>query len=199
MSENSPIEWCHHTFNPWWGCALVSPGCAHCYADTTATRYGHGQLWRRHGERRTFGEKHWAEPLNWNEKAEAGGPRHRVFCASMADVFEDHPQLPPERDRLWELVSETPWLDWLLLTKRPENVAVMAPWGTIWPSNVWLGTSVENQRWAEERIPILLDAAAAIRFVSCEPLLGPVDLWSWIDAQDQSAPQGDRGGRVPHL
>ncbi len=176
MSAGTTIEWTEATFNPWWGCSRVSPGCVHCYAATTAKRYGHGELWRRHGERRTFGEKHWAEPLKWNRQAEERGRPVLVFCASMADVFEDHPALPPERERLWELIEATPWLVWQLLTKRPENAASMAPWTGAWPSNVWLGASAENQRWADQRVTELLAVPAAVRFLSCEPLVGPVDL-----------------------
>jgi protein gp37 len=91
-------------------------------------------------------------------------------------VFEDHPDVAEPRERLWEVIEETPWLRWQLLTKRPENIASMAPWSGPWPEHVWIGTSVENQRFANERIPLLLKVPAAVRFLSCEPLLGPVDL-----------------------
>jgi protein gp37 len=94
----------------------------------------------------------------------------------MADVFEPLPALAKPRERLWDLMAETPWLDWQLLTKRPEEVAGMVPWGEDWPANVWLGTSVENQEWADKRIPILLSLPAKVRFLSCEPLVGEVDL-----------------------
>jgi protein gp37 len=102
-----------------------------------------------------------------------------VFCASMADVFEDHPALPPLRDRLWRLIADTPWLDWLLLTKRPENVAGMVPAGYMnggWPENCGLGATVENPRYARERIPALVACPARFRFLSCEPLLGALDV-----------------------
>ena len=175
MGEGSRIGWTDHTFNPWWGCARVSKGCEHCYAETFAKRTGH-DVWGKGGERRFFGDGHWAEPLKWDRKAAEAGVRARVFCASMADVFEDHPALPPHRDRLWELIDATPHLDWLLLTKRPENMADMAPCAGAWPRNIWAGTTVEDQDAADKRIPILLDVPAAVRFLSCEPLLGPVDL-----------------------
>lgn len=175
MGEGTTIAWCDHTFNPWWGCANVSPGCSRCYAHTWSKRTGY-DLWGAKGERRTFPEKHWREPLAWNAAAQRAGERRRVFCASMADVFEDHPALPPERAKLWPLIEATPWLDWLLLTKRIENVSGMVPWGDNWPENVWLGTSVENQEWADKRIPILLELPAIVRFLSVEPLIGPVDL-----------------------
>lgn len=178
MSANTSIEWTDHTFNPWWGCAKVSPGCVHCYAETWAKRTGHGGTWGAKGERRKFGEKHWAEPLKWNRQAEAEGRSQRVFCASMADVFEDHPALPEERERLWRLIEDTPHLDWQLLTKRPENIARMIPpsWLEEPRENVWYGTSVATQEWADKRIPVLLHTPAAVRFISAEPLLGPVDL-----------------------
>jgi protein gp37 len=162
VSEGSAIEWTEATFNPWWGCARVSPACVNCYADTWARRTGRSDLWRRHGARRLFGEIHWQEPLKWNRKAEARGRPMLVFCASMADVFEDHPVLAPEREKLWALMERTPWLVWQLLTKRPENVPEMAPWGNTWPPNVWLGTSIENQRWADIRIQELLRAPATV-------------------------------------
>src|SRR5690606_3921590 len=170
MTEFSKIEWCDHTFNPWWGCVRVSPACRFCYADTQARRYGH-QVWRKRGPRRLLSDANWAKPLKWNRDAEKSGVPAKVFCASIADVFEDHPDVAEPRKRLWNLIEATPWLRWLLLTKRPENIAAMAPWGAEWPPHVWVGTSVENQRFAEERIPILLRVPAAVLFLSCEPLL----------------------------
>lgn len=186
MGADTKIQWTHHTFNPWWGCARVSPGCERCYAESFAKRVGQ-PVWGVQASRRFFGEAHWAEPLKWNRKAEAAGERHRVFCASMADVFEDRPDLVPHRERLWTLIAKTPALDWLLLTKRPENIRKLAPWRALveenryddrpeWPRNVWIGVTVEDQRRAEERIPWLLEVPAVVRFVSCEPLLEPVDL-----------------------
>lgn len=176
MGENSSISWTHHTFNPWWGCTRVSPGCEHCYAETFAKRTGLG--WGPKAERRFFGEKHWNEPRKWNRQAQDVGERRRVFCASMADVFEDRIELIAERVRLWELITATPSLDWLLLTKRPENMRLMAPtgWRTGWPRNVWAMTTAEDQRRLDERLPHLLRVPAAVRGLSCEPLLGPLDL-----------------------
>ncbi|REF00251.1 DUF5131 family protein [Thermomonospora umbrina] len=175
MSDNSKIEWTDHTFNPWWGCSRVSPACRSCYADAQAQRYGH-QVWRRKGPRQMLSDANWAKPHRWNRAAEAAGKPAKVFCASMADVFEDHADVAEARERLWQVIEDTPWLRWQLLTKRPENVAAMAPWGTSWPGHVWLGTSVENQRFAEQRILTLLRIPAPVLFLSCEPLLGPVDL-----------------------
>lgn len=185
MSEKTGIAWTDHTFNPWWGCIKVSPGCKHCYAETFSTRYGH-DVWgpATTTTRRTFGLKHWLEPEKWNAESERDattgsglGRRHRVFSGSMCDVFEDHPMANATRDDLWGTIRLTPWLDWQLLTKRPENIASMLPsdWGD-GHANVWLGTSVEDQERADERIHKLLDVPAKRRFLSCEPLIGPVDL-----------------------
>ena len=178
MAKNSDIEWTHHTFNPWWGCVKVSPACDHCYAEAWAKRTG-SDVWGKDAPRRFFTEKHWAEPRQWNLDAKEKGIRYRVFCASMADVFEKKAGLDEWRKKLWDIIEQTPHLDWLLLTKRPQNVAKMVPWGHTWPANVWLGTTVENQKWAETRIPHLLKIPAAVRFLSCEPLLGSVDLSKW--------------------
>lgn len=185
MGETTGIAWTDHTFNPWWGCTRVSPGCEHCYAETFAKRTGN-DVWGKNAGRRFFGDKHWNEPRRWNAKAEAAGQRARVFCASMADVFEDREELHDHRMRLLEeLIPETPWLDWQLLTKRPENVLDMVPgdWlggveerSGIWPDNCWIGTTVEDQKRADERIPHLIKIPAPVRFLSCEPLLGPVSL-----------------------
>ncbi len=174
MSQQSAIEWTNHTFNPWWGCTKVSPGCTNCYAETLATRYGH-TVWGPRSQRRFFGDHHWQEPLKWNRDAERIGVAARVFCASMADVFENNRALDGQRERLWNLIAETPWLHWQLLTKRPEHVLQMVPWGEVWPANVWIGTSVENQALADERLPHLNKLPATVRFLSCEPLLGPLD------------------------
>lgn len=180
MGENSGIEWCDHTFNPWIGCTKVSPACDHCYAEAWDKRFG-GERWGPHAPRRRT--KTWDQPVKWNREAAAQGRRFRVFCASLADVFDNHGSITSGwRGDLWHLIARTPHLDWLLLTKRPQNIAKMLPdgygapaWGKGWP-NVWLGTTVENQEEADRRIPHLLKVPAAVRFLSCEPLLGPVDL-----------------------
>lgn len=199
MADRTAIEWTDATFNPWWGCSRVSPACAHCYADTLARRYGH-QLWDGAG-RRFFGDQHWTRPRRWNRDAELQRTPVKVFCASMADVFEDARELDPWRERLWDLIEETPWLEWQLLTKRPENVASMVPWEGNWPTNVWLGTSIENSRHTF-RVEILRDLPAAVRFVSAEPLLGSLflngkpnrrplklDRVDWVIAGGESGPR----------
>lgn len=172
-----------YTWNPWWGCLKVSEECQHCYAEGIAHHYGH-QVWGPAATtpRRFFGSTHWQEPLRWNRQAEREGHRRSVFCASMADVYESHPAVTSERQHLWKLIDATPWLNWLLLTKRPENMLALSPWGTSapWPAHIWVGTSVGLQKWAEVRLPHLLAVPAAIRFVSCEPLLGPLDLAPWL-------------------
>lgn len=179
MAKDSKIEWTHHTFNPWWGCERVSPACKNCYAEAWARRLGL-DLWSKNSPRRMLSDAYWRAPLGWNREAAKEGKRARVFCASMADVFENRRDLDEPRERLWQLIDETPHLDWLLLTKRPQHVHRFVPWGSNWPKNVWLGTTVENQRWAKKRIPLLLDQPAAVRFLSCEPLLGPIDLSPWL-------------------
>lgn len=183
MGKNSHIEWTHHTFNPWWGCVKVSPACENCYAEAWAKRVGE-DVWGKGSSRRFFTDTHWKEPLKWHAEAVANGKRARVFCASMADVFEERKDLDSWRARLWELIVETPMLDWLLLTKRPQAVERLIPWGDDWPDNIWLGTTVENQKYAELRIPHLLANKAKIRFLSCEPLLGPLDLEPWLKGKD---------------
>jgi protein gp37 len=179
MGENSKIEWTTHTFNPWWGCVKVSEACKHCYAEAWAKRVGQ-KVWGPSSDRRLFGDEHWRQPLRWNLAATGAAVRPRVFCASMADVFEDRDDLDPLRRRLWALIEATPNLDWLLLTKRPQNVATKAGWGRGWPSNVWLGTTVELQKRALEALPYLEPIPAKVRFISAEPLLGPLDLRQWL-------------------
>jgi protein gp37 len=175
MAKNSKIEWTHHTFNPWWGCTKVSAACKRCYAETWAKRVGE-QVWGAKAPRRFLSDQHWREPLRWNAAAARQRERRRVFCASMADVFEPRNDLESSRQRLWELIEQTPWLDWLLLTKRPERIGDMVPWVEDWPRNIWLGCTAETQHWVDKRLPYLLENAAAIHFVSCEPLLGKIDL-----------------------
>lgn len=198
MAENSKISWTDHTFNPWWGCTRVSPGCQHCYAETFAKRTGH-DVWGKGGERRFFGDKHWAEPLKWDRAAGEAGRPALVFCASMADVFEDRRDLDAERDRLWTLIRKTPHLIWLLLTKRPENVLEFVPcgWWDLdegeWPTNAWIGTTVEDQQRADERIPHLAHIPAPVRFLSCEPLLGYVDLINHVENVDWVIAGGESG------
>jgi protein gp37 len=170
MGENSKIEWTDHTFNAWIGCQKVSPGCDNCYAEALMDkRYGKVE-WGPHGERKRTSVANWQLPRRWAKAARAGGPRPRVFCASLADVFDN--QVPVEwRSDLFDLIAGTPELDWLLLTKRPENLCRMFPHG-YW-KNVWLGVTCEDQTHYNRRWPLLAEIIRVpIRFVSYEPALG---------------------------
>lgn len=252
MAENTKIEWCQHTFNPWWGCAKVHEGCTHCYAEAFSKRTGRA-VWGPNGTRVMTSPSNWREPIKWNREAGAAGQRARVFCASMADVFEDTdipvttggkdadelracnscgwigflpvilrqlakrtniygcPQCDTDPDtrpatladirpQLFRLIDSTPWLDWLLLTKRPENIRRMWPLDDgeptpIFPGapgklgeptpckvrrhrgNVWLGTSVSSQDSTDGIEPLLsCRDLAPVLFLSAEPLVGSLDL-----------------------
>lgn len=246
MGTTTKIEWCDHTFNPWRGCTHATddagaehPACAHCYAEAMSKRNPDllGK-WGDDGTRVVAGERQWALPAQWNAAAAAAGERRRVFCASLADVFEDWgglmrgskggvlhrgdawashkpfvevndvyvgrslARMADVRNRLFETIDSTPWLDWLLLTKRPENVRRMWPdigratdaaggpfsesidelrrrglWNGPQRANVWLGTSVSDQATADVWLPRLLECRdlAPVLFLSVEPLLGPID------------------------
>lgn len=181
MSENSKIEWTDHTFNPWEGCQKVGPGCDHCYAENRNARFAGGQAinWGPGAPRRRTSVSNWNLPLRWNAQAEAfqaqHGRRQRVFCASLADVF-DNAVSREWRDDLAALILDTADLDWLLLTKRIGNAGAML--GEMFldgpPANVWLGATVVNQAEADRDILKLLRIPASVRFLSMEPLLGPV-------------------------
>lgn len=180
MAENTKIEWADHTFNPWVGCTKVGSGCDHCYAEGWAKRSGQVQ-WGPGAARRRTAEANWRKPIAWNAEAARQGGRYRVFCASLADVFDN--EVPAEwRADLAELVLNTPNLYWLIVTKRIGNarkmLMVMFPHGI--PDNVWLGITVVNQAEADRDIPKLLSTPAAVRFLSMEPLLGAVDLWDYL-------------------
>lgn len=173
MATHTDISWTDSTFNPWWGCVKVSDGCKHCYAEGVATRFAGIPIWGPGSQRRTFGNHHWHDPIRWHRKAQKSGIRHRVFCGSMMDVFEDHPTAHEQRPRLWNLIRQTPCLDWQLLTKRPQNIGDMLP-DEYFP-NVWLGTSVEDNRVAN-RIDLLREHRdrCPVLFLSAEPLIGQV-------------------------
>jgi protein gp37 len=231
MGKDSKIEWTHHTFNPWWGCTKVDPKCANCYALALSTRYGHN-VWGPTAARRQMSADHWKQPLAWNAAAAKAGEHHRVFCASMADVFEGpetcqnadaYAMIQRERLRLFDIIRQTPNLDWLLLTKRPENVLPMINeaarkiaqtciedasakarigdlgnwlddwWNEMPPANVWIGTSNEQDS------QILAEIPAVVHFLSIEPLLGDpgtIDLRGidWVITGGESGP----GARPMH-
>lgn len=237
MAEQTKIQWTDHTFNPWVGCTKVAPGCANCYAEADMDKRRHFALWGPGGTRVRTSDANWKQPLKWNREAVAAGERRRVFCASLADVFEDWQgpvvtaQLPERKTKcdlcgtagaatipahggqrfaynshtksiratgrnfdkaplegwrwatlsdvrceLFALIDATPNLDWLLLTKRPENIGRM--WNGHHRDNVWLGTSISDQATADKAIPELLTCRnlAPVLFLSAEPLVGPIDL-----------------------
>jgi protein gp37 len=194
VADETGIAWCDHTHNEWIGCEKVSPACKFCYAEDLDARYQYG------------GEKHWGKdapryrtsfsnrrkPYSWDRAAAADGVRRRVFCSSLSDVFEKRPDLDAWRVDLWHTIESTRNLDWLLLTKRPENILDMmplryekprdyqGPHRGMWLPNVWLGTTVENQEYADLRIPYLLAVPAVVHFLSVEPMLGPINLEPWF-------------------
>lgn len=196
MGEITNIEWTDHTFNPWIGCTKVSAACDHCYAETLAKRYGWAE-WGAGQPRKRTSEANWKKPLSWDRKAKADGVRRRVFCASLADVFDA--EVPTAlRDELMILIAHTQNLDWLLLTKRPQVAKKYfeTPGRSFnRDGNIWLGTTVEDQKMADLRIPILLSIPAKVRFLSCEPLQELVrlkDEWllhlDWIICGGESGP-----------
>lgn len=190
MGEITAISWCDHTFNPWIGCTKVSPACDGCYAEALMDkRYGRvewGAPGKGNGTRVRTSAGNWHQPIRWNKKAAAEGTRPFVFCSSLADVFDN--QIPAEwRRDLFALISATPQLVWLLLTKRPQNIVGMARDCAVlgWPVNAAIGTTCEDQTRLNLNAPHLLRAKSEIRpafaFLSCEPLLGPIDAWLYLD------------------
>lgn len=198
MGAETGIAWTDHTFNPWWGCTKVSPGCDNCYAETFDKRVG-GAHWGKGVPRRTFGDAHWNEPLKWNRDAEKRGVRELVFCASMADVMDD--EAPGgQRERLWTLINETPWLIWQILTKRPHRYIRYLP-SCFHHDNVWLGTTAENQEFFDIRWGFVYAEASTrglVSFVSYEPALGPLSMKTRSTVPDWIIFGGETGaGRRP--
>jgi protein gp37 len=191
--KNSKIEWTHHTFNPWIGCTKVSPACDNCYAAVSTPARTMKIQWGAGQQRKRTSDANWREPRRWNADCAERGVRERVFCASLADVFDN--QVPEAwRAQLFALINDTPNLDWLLLTKRIGNAYAMIESARELPGcqwygqhNVWLGATICNQEEADRDIPKLLAVPAAKRFLSIEPLLGPVDLsWAFADIRTAS-------------
>ncbi len=201
MAETT-ISWTDYTFNPWIGCAKVSPGCLNCYAEKMANhRSNWGVTWGVNGSRVRTSEATWKNPIKWNRQAEEEKRRARVFCSSLADVFEDRNDLLPVRKDLFEIIRNTPHLDWLLLTKRPENISKMLPsdWGKGW-STVWLGTSTEDQIRYDLRINSLLSVPAKIHFLSAEPLIGELKIkHGKEDGLDWVIVGGESGGNFREM
>jgi protein gp37 len=195
MAQNSKIEWTDHTFNPWVGCTNVSPGCDHCYAESWSKRSGLVK-WGNSPRRRTS-EAYWRAPMKWQEAAAKFhaqyGRRQRVFCASLADVFDNQAETL-WRSELFTLIAATPSLDWLLLTKRPQNIRKMLPsdWGE-GRHNVWLGTTTENQASYDKRWPFLSKIPSVVRFISYEPAIGPVRLHTGDKQPDWLISGGESG------
>lgn len=166
MSEQTAISWTEATWNPWTGCTRVSEGCDHCYMMTLKKRWGADP------EKVVRSKTTFRDPLKWKE------PR-LIFTCSMSDFF--HVDADPWRDEAWEIIRNTPHHTYQILTKRPGRISrhLPADWGAGYP-NVWLGTSIESQSQTN-RAGVLAGIPARLRFLSCEPLLGPVTLrWaSW--------------------
>lgn len=196
MAENSGIEWTHHTFNPWIGCTKVSAACDHCYAEAWDARglQGGAKRWGPHAPRTLT--KTWGNPRKWQKEAAATGQRFRVFCASLADVADNHKSIQGQwRRDLVALIRACPDLDWLLLTKRPQNVAKLYPdLMEAWPANVWMGASTENREEMLRRGEALAKLPAVVTFWSAEPLVGdlgeiPAEIMpSWIITGGENAP-----------
>jgi protein gp37 len=192
MSTNSAIEWTDATWNPVTGCSKVSAGCTNCYAERLSHRFKWtDKPWNAAyaAENVKLHPERLEEPLRWRK------PR-KVFVNSMSDLF--HEQVPFEFiARVFDIMAQTPEHTYQILTKRPARMKEfieqyvpenLAPYPL---PNVWLGVSVENQQAADERIPLLLQTSAAVRFLSCEPLLGPVNLEKYFDPSGLCGTCGD--------
>lgn len=214
MADNTKIAWTDRTFNPWLGCTRVSPGCVHCYAESLTKRFGNAEWGPQAARVKTsdsywkkplkWNKESWIECLSCNWRGAMKGTiiapyspacptcgsvmtvrtKQRVFCASLADVFEDNPQVANWRGELFQLIEQTPNLDWLLLTKRPERMFSLGTDAVgeifdLWLDrnpNVWLGATVESPEYFEKRVTDLLSCGSAVHFISVEPMIGPVRL-----------------------
>lgn len=180
MGDTTAIEWADHTQNFWIGCTKVSPGCHNCYAESLSDRW-HWDVWGPDAPRRRTKDDNWRKPLRWNKEAQAKGKRETVFAQSLSDFFEDHPGLDQMRADAYPIIETTTWLDWLILTKRTENIPRMLPehWLRRMPPNVWLMFSAENQEQAELRAVWMIKVrdlvSPTVIGISAEPLLGPID------------------------
>lgn len=170
MGESSSIQWTQRTWNPWQGCAKVSAGCTNCYMFRDKARYGQDPETVVRSKPPTFNAPH-----KWEREAAAAGRTDLVFTCSWSDWFIK--EADPWRDEAWAIIRRTPHLTYQILTKRHGRIEKCLPsdWGDGYP-NVWLGVSVEDQKTAAQRVPVLLSVPARVHFLSMEPLLGPVDL-----------------------
>ena len=194
MAENTKIEWCDHTFNPWIGCTKVGPPCDNCYAEALSNRYG-WVTWGPHGERKRTAPANWRKPYAWDKAAKTAGVRHRVFCASLADWL-DNQVSDSWREDLALVIEGTPNLDWLLLTKRIQNFDKHAPWhDDDIPANVWLGITCGSQAEFDRDYPWLSELQSVVRFISYEPALSPLKYIygkpppDWIICGGESGPR----------
>jgi protein gp37 len=199
MGKTTNIEWCDHTFNPWVGCTKVSPGCTRCYAENLMDARFQRVAWGRGQARQRTSAANWRQPLLWDHEAKDAGERHKVFCASLADVFD--PEAPDQwKSDLFSVIEQTSNLDWLLLTKRPElGIEHFGSWQNLNPEaarSIWFGISAEDQERFDQRAEYLTDIRLAdnITFVSAEPLLGAINLAShrqyidWVICGGESGP-----------
>ena len=202
MAQNTKIEWTDRTFNPWTGCTKISPGCDHCYAEIWSKRSGHVK-WGGHPRRRTS-DVYWQAPLTWQAMAAEFHARHgrrqRVFCASLADVFDnqvDHGW----RSDLFDLIRATPDLDWQILTKRSQNIESMLPadWGDRGFDNVWLGFTAEDQVRFDQRKTFMARIPARVWFVSYEPAIGALRITDGDPKPDWLIIGGESGGKARPL
>jgi len=194
MAMNSDIGWTDDTVNLWWGCFGVSPACDHCYAKGHGARLGRkvaktlgitgfetGVRWGSHEPRLYRVARAMDELDALHRKAQRAKRMRNVFINSMSDLFEGREEQEPHLRRLWEKIEHTPWLRYLLLTKRPQSIESLTPWPSNgWPPNVWVGATIESQKYAEARLNHLLKVPSIIRFVSAEPLLGSLDLSRYL-------------------
>lgn len=206
MGANTSIAWATHTFNPWIGCTRVSSGCVNCYAETQDARgiYGGTKHWGPGKPRHLTSESYMSQPFAWNDEQRRHEHVHfsrgtmpearpRVFCLSMGDICD--PDAPPQRlEQTLQTIEQTPYLDWLLLTKRPERYAEVLT-GRVgrgplpyFPPNLWLGTTTEDQQRHDERVPELLSVPAAVWWLSMEPMLGPIVLHTSLIARAKRFP-----------
>lgn len=202
MGEVTRIEWADATFNAWMGCEKISEGCADCYAvRSTPVRHARAQgreLWGKDGLRQRTSESNWNKVLLWNKKARIAGTRPRVFVNSLADVFENRPDLHGWRSDLFQLIEQCKHLDFLLVTKRVELVMLLVPdrWLNGFPSNVWMLTTAENQARFDQRIRHLLRIPAHVHGVSLEPLIGPITLGEHAERLDWVIVGGESGANA---
>lgn len=197
MTERSLIEWTDHSFSGWFGCTKVSAACDNCYAEKWTVNRFHKAGWGSRAARVRAADSTWQQPLSWQRKAVAAGHRRRVFAFHLSDVFDN--RAPASwRAELWTLIAQCPDLDWMLLSKRPQNFRTMLPvdWGSGW-HNVWLGVTAENQREWQRRVSLLRRTPAMVRFVSVEPMLEQID--ADLDGIDWVICGGENNSKTPRL